>query len=199
MIAILTGDIINSRKGNIQDWLKLLKQALSHYGEQKTDWEIFRGDSFQLSVPAEKAILASIHIKAVIKKTNVQDVRIGIGLGKQSHNARTITESNGTAFIHSGESFESLKKQTLAVKSDNPDWDSTFNLILTLAMLTADSWSSTVARAICASIENPEKNQKQIAQLLKKSQSSISEALKRGGYDEIMKMDTHYRKQLTNI
>lgn len=199
MIAILTGDIINSREGKAQDWLKFLKKVLSQYGEQNKDWEIFRGDSFQLLVPAEKAIIASLHIKAAVKTTSIQDVRIGIGLGKQSHRANTIKESNGTAFVNSGESFESLKKQTLAVKSGYLDWDDTLNLILILAMLTADAWSSAVAHTICTSLEHPEKNQKQIAQLLDKSQSSISEALNRGGYHEMVKMDTHYKKILLHL
>ena len=45
-------------------------------------------------------------------------------------------------------------------------------------------------------LENPNKHQKDIALILKKSQSSISEALKRGGYEEIIKLDNYYREQL---
>ena len=45
-------------------------------------------------------------------------------------------------------------------------------------------------------IENPEKNQKSLAKLLNKSQSNISETLKRGGYDEIMNMNEFFKKNM---
>lgn len=199
MIAILTGDIINSRQGDTQSWLLLLKQVLNTYGKTPQSWQIFRGDSFQLSVVPERALIAAIHLKAAIRQTQMQDVRIGIGIGEESHKAKSITESNGSAFVHSGESFESLKKHTLAIKSNKEDWDAPLNLMLILAMHTANSWSSTVAEVIKMSLEHPDKNQKEIATLLKKSQSSISEALKRGGYDELMEVNTYYQDKLSQL
>ena len=48
-------------------------------------------------------------------------------------------------------------------------------------------------------IENPEKNQNDIALLLGKSQSTISEALKRGGYEEIMQLNAFYKEQILNL
>jgi len=111
MIAVITGDIINSRKGKVETWLNLLKSTLEKYGKQPQDWEIYRGDSFQLSVPVEKALLAGLHIKSTIKQTKTYDVRIAIGIGEVKYKSQKITESNGSAYINSGECFESLKKQ----------------------------------------------------------------------------------------
>jgi hypothetical protein len=195
MVAILTGDIINSRDGQILDWLQKLKEVLNTYGHSPQQWEIYRGDSFQLLTTPKKALITAIHIKAIIKQTKNQDVRIGIGLGEESHKAKRITESNGTAYIHSGESFDSLKKQTLSIKSNNTERDRLLNLMLNLALLIANNWSSTVAEVITTAIENPNKHQKDIAKLLNKSQSSVSEALKRGGYEEIMSLNGYYKNQ----
>lgn len=199
MIAVITGDIINSREGEIEKWLKALKRVLSYYGEELKDWEIFRGDSFQLLIQPEKAMLAAIHIKSVIKQTKLQDVRMGIGIGEETYKSSKITESNGSAFIRSGECFESLKKQTLAVKSDSNKFDQPFNIMLNLSVLTTNNWSSTVAEVITIAIENAKKNQKDLAQLLNKSQSSVSEALKRGGFDEIMSMVNFYKIQVSKL
>ena len=68
MIAVLTGDIVNSKSENAEVWLEALKSTLELYGKTPKDWEVFRGDSFQLVVSNEKAILASIHIKCAIKQ-----------------------------------------------------------------------------------------------------------------------------------
>ena len=196
MIAIITGDIINSREGKTEDWLNHLKEILNYYGENPKKWEIFRGDSFQLSITPERAILAAIHIKASIKQTKNQDVRIAIGLGEEKYSSLKITESNGSAYIRSGECFESLKKHTLAIKSNNEQLDKSINIMLNLTLLTANNWSSTAAQVIKTVIENPEKNQKKLAELLKKSQSSVSETLKRAGFEEIMSIHNFYKSQI---
>lgn len=199
MIAILTGDIINSRDSVAIVWIDRLKTVLNMYGKSPKQWEIFRGDSFQLSIEPKKALLAAFHIKAAIKLTEKQDIRIAIGLGSETYQADRITESNGSAYVYSGECFESLKKQTLGIKSENIAMNETLNIMFNLALLTANSWTSVVAEVITAAIEHPNKNQKEIAKLIGKSQSSVSEALKRGGFEEIMKINNFYQKQLSAL
>lgn len=199
MIAVITGDIINSREGEIEKWLTPLKKTLNYYGEEPKEWEIFRGDSFQLSTTPEKALLAAIHIKATIKQIKSQDVRMAIGIGREKYNSTKITESNGTAYIRSGDSFESLKKQTLAINSNNENLNQSINIMLSLSLLTANNWSSTVANVIKTAIENSEQKQNHLAQLLHKSQSSVSEALKRGGFEEIMNMNNFYKIQISKL
>lgn len=123
IVAIITGDIINSRNANPKKWLTILKKALSHSGGSPSTWEVFRGDSFQLEVknPAD-ALLTAIRIKANLKTVKGLDARMAIGIGEKGYSAPRITESNGAAFVYSGEKLESLKKekQNLAVKSPWP-------------------------------------------------------------------------------
>lgn len=199
MIAIITGDIVNSRTEPVMNWLPVLKKALKQYGKSPQHWEIFRGDSFQLLVKPEKALLASLEIKAVIRQLRDLDVRMAIGIGEQDHKADKISESNGTAFVRSGECFENLKKQNLGIQTGNPEKDEVLNLLFNLALLTMNNWSPTVAETISTFLRNPEKNQTQLAAQLNKSQSSLSEALKRGGYDEILQLENFYRKQIPNL
>ena len=110
MIAVITGDIINSSDKEPKVWLKVLKQVLGKYGETPKDWVIYRGDSFQLSINPEDALVVAIQIKSGIKQIEDLDVRLGIGLGEIDFESSKITESNGSAFVRSGESFEDLKK-----------------------------------------------------------------------------------------
>ncbi len=199
MIAVLTGDIINSKQGIVSEWLTPLKDCLSLYGEQPTDWEIFRGDSFQLALSPNEALKAAIHLKSALKISKPHDVRIAIGIGKTGHEASHITEANGPAYNYSGEAFELLKKQAFTIKTSNEQWDVQMNLMFKLALLTANQWSPVVANVVKTAIENNGKSQQEIAKLLGKSQSVISETLARGGYEEIMELNEFFKQQITAI
>lgn len=197
--AVITGDIVNSRKVPASSWIKLLKCALGRFGKEPADWEIFRGDSFQLSVKPQDGLIAAYYLKSVIKSTGELDIRVSIGIGEETYRAAKITESNGSAYVRSGEAFETLRKGMISVDSDNEDFNEVHNLLLDLAMLTANRWSTTVAEAIQMAIENPEKSQKELAGILGKSQSSVSEALKRGGYDELMALNAYFQKSTARL
>ncbi|MCV9386418.1 SatD family protein [Reichenbachiella ulvae] len=195
MLAILTGDIINSSQQNNQKWLSTLKASLNLHGQSPKDWEIYRGDSFQLAVATEEAVWAALHLKASLRQTPNTDIRIGIGIGKADSRSEKITESNGPAFIQSGTCFDSLKKNTLAISSDDEDWDEALNVMFSLVQLCMKHWTPTVSHIIKTCMENPTLKQSEIAELLNlRAQSTVSEALKRGGYEEIMNLEKHYRK-----
>jgi len=195
-VGVLTGDIISSRSKLADEWQPMLTSILNQYGDEPTDWELFRGDSFQIRVAPEKALTTAIHIKAGVKQTTPLDVRIAIGIGMEDHTSNKITSSTGSAFILSGECFDSLKKQTLAIATANDQLDEMFNLLLSLASLTMDNWSPATAEAIRIAVENPQMNQEALARKMKKSQSSVSEALKRGGYDVVMRMEKFFKRQI---
>nr|WP_321416157.1 transcriptional regulator [uncultured Allomuricauda sp.] len=196
MIAILTGDIKNSSEHKADKWLPSLKEALTKYGSEPKDWEIYRGDSFQLQTKPENALEAAIYIKASIKQIRQLDVRISIGLGEKNYDSPKITESNGPAFVNSGERFDSLKKQNLGIKTPNAKFDEQINLLLELALLTMDDWTPAISRTVKFAMDNPEMNQKELASLLNKSQGNISEELNKAGFEEVKKMIHFYREQL---
>lgn len=199
MIAVLTGDIVNSRDVNAKFWLNELKLELNNYGSESKDWEIYRGDSFQLKIDPDRALEAAFVIKARIKQFKELDVRIAIGLGEIDYEAKRITESNGSAFRYSGECFESMKKTNLEIRSPWSEFDETMNLMLSLASLTIDSWSPASAQIILEGFKFPDLNQHELASKLnKKSQGTISEGLKRGGYDEIQKLLLYYNEEINN-
>lgn len=199
MVAIITGDIINSTEDESVQWLELLKQVLNRYGKSPETWEIFRGDSFQVEVEPKNALLTAFHIKMCIKQAENRDVRMGIGIGEASHKSPRISESNGPAYIRSGLAFEELKKQTLAIKTDSGEIDEAINLMVQLALLIADNWTSSVATVLYTAVENPEMSQKELAKILKKSQSSVSEAMSRGGYHEVMKLNQYFVKRIPEL
>lgn len=209
MTAIITADIINSRKlVNQEIWIAPLKTLLKSYGSTPEKWEIFRGDYFQIEIEdAEEALLLALKIKALIKSISVTerqkkvspiDVRMAIGLGTKEYAANRISESNGTAFIHSGEKFEKLKKEktTLAVQSSFPNFDYEMNLYLKLAVIQMDAWTVNSAVLFTTLFEDPEKNQTEIGAILGIGQNSVSGRFKRAHVDEILELDKMYRYKL---
>ena len=199
ILAVLTGDIVNSRKGEAASWMLDLKSSLNLFGKEPLDWEIYRGDSFQLLVPAMKALYAAILIKAALKQFPKLDVRIAIGIGNVSYRAAKITEASGDAFLRSGACFDALKKQTLRISSENDALNECLNLMFELAQLTMNSWSVIEAQTIHTALLHPDKSQLELAQILGKSQSSVSEALNRGGFEEILKMERYYQQQILSV
>lgn len=199
MVAIITGDIINSTETTPKLWLDALKKVLNQFGKEPKHWEIYRGDSFQLEVKPKEALKAAILIKTSLKQSKHIDVRLAIGIGDKSYDSNKITESNGSAFVNSGQCFEQLKKTTLAIKSPLADFDSQMNLMLELALLVMDYWKPTTSTILKYTLEHPNQNQEVVAKHLNKSQSNISEGLKRGGYDELSKLLSYYESQIQTL
>ncbi len=199
MIAIITGDVINSREVDAQQWMPELKKVLNKYGSKPKIWEIYRGDSFQIEITPAEALKAAILIKSTIKQFKSLDVRMAIGIGEKTYKSEKITESNGSAFIYSGESFEKLKKQTLTIQTIWKDFNQIMNLMFSLATLTMDNWTPTSSLIIKTAIAFEHKiNQKKLALLLNKKQSNISTSLKRGGFYEIQKLLFYYQQEIKN-
>lgn len=197
MVAVITGDIINSRTRTNQDaWMKPLKRIFSKYGKMPATWEIFRGDSFQLEISdPSQALLTALEIKATIKSQEGLDIRMSIGIGEKNYTAKRITESNGEAFIASGEAFNQLpqQKRTLVIVTPWAAFNEAIDVMLKLAAIPMDKWTPLMAEIVKASIENPNSIQSDIASKLKrKSQSDISTGRRRAAYEEIMAMENYF-------
>lgn len=200
MHAVITGDVVNSTSMNPKEWLPKLKDELARTGNSPREWEIFRGDSFQVFVenPLD-ALSAGVRIKAAIKSLKNLDVRMSVGIGEVSHRAPNITESNGTAFIHSGEKFELLKKEklTLAVKTPWSDFDRDLNLMIRLALLTMDDWTPNAAEMVKVALDHPGASQAELGQLIGIKQNAVSSRLKRAAFDEISDLIRVYEEKLS--
>ncbi|QLG43900.1 SatD family protein [Costertonia aggregata] len=201
MVAIITGDIINS--GNYPDskWLGGLKEYLSTLGDSPEDWEIYRGDEFQLRIKRELALKAAIYIKALLKSIKGLDVRMGIGLGVETYSGMRVAESNGPAYHRSGRTFESLKedKVNITIATGSGFYDDTLNLMLKLALDFMDDWSPVSAEIVALVLDNPDASQTAIAKQLNIQQSAVSQRQKRARLDLVHDLLGYYAKILKEI
>ena len=201
MTAILTADIINSRKLSSKIWINDLKAFLNTFGQSPNDWEIYRGDEFQLEIKnPEEALLVAFQLKAFFKSIKL-DIRISIGFGEKTYKSRKITESNGSAFIRSGETFETLKKQklNLAIRSPDTIFDEELNLMLKLSLSFMDNWLQQSAEFVIVAIQNPTLSQEEIGMLLGINQAAVSRRQKRANYELIKELDLYFRKKIKTL
>ena len=198
MTAILTADIINSRKLPSKKWMTDLKAFLNTFGKSPNDWEIYRGDEFQMEIKnPEDALLVAIQIKAFFKSINL-DIRISLGFGDKTYKTRKITESNGSAFIRSGETFETLKKLklNLAIHSGVETFDEELNLMLKLSLSFMDNWLQQSAELVLVTIQNPTLSQEEIGLKLGINQAAVSRRRKRANYELVKELDLYFRKKI---
>ncbi|WP_400079637.1 transcriptional regulator [Winogradskyella sp. R77965] len=203
MTSIITGDIIRSRSALSEDlWLTPLKAVLSKLTDDASFYDIYRGDSFQLECsPIEDSFRTAVYIKAFLKSVKGLDVRMSIGIGTKNYQGDSVSESNGEAFIYSGETFETLKKekQNLKLKTSNPIINKEINLYFRLALIAMDHWTVNSAEVVKLTLEHPNMIQAELAKLIGISQDAVSKRQKRAYLDEILELDGLYRQKVAQL
>lgn len=184
--AVLTGDIVKSREISPRAQLiETLKEALETTREtHQAEYDVFRGDSFQLVVPsAPAAALVAIIIRSKLishspKKSNLWDTRISIGIGEITYRGEKITESDGPAFLLSGKGMDELNKKNrkLIIKGPWEQADRSLSLVTRFADDIISNWSRYSAETAFLSLVYNE-SQSVLAERLGKSQSTINDRI----------------------
>jgi len=201
MISIITGDIIQSQKADqAAVWLNPLKAMFEEIGETPHDWEIYRGDSFQLTTEPEESLRLAILIKSIIKKIKkpALDVRLAIGIGYAYQRENRVSESNDEPFVFSGKLLDEIKsrKVNMAIKTNWPDFDVEINMMLKLALIIMNSWTSNTAETAELLFRKPGITQVEIAEILGLAQSTVNDRIKRGSIYEIIELEQYYREKV---
>ena len=201
MIAIITGDIINSQNTDSELWLPKLKNLLGSWSATPENWEVYRGDEFQLKCSVDEVFSKSLMIKSLIKTFENLDVRLAIGIGNEVFLSEKITESNGSAYVNSWRLLNDIKTEgrTLAIKTENDKVNRDLNILFKWASIDFDSWSVATAEIIHRLLINPELTQEELAKELNITQSSVSQRIKRSNFDLIQETDLFFRKKIAEL
>ncbi len=184
MKAVITGDIINSTAMPTMQrvQLPLLFSQIMRELERLSpcQYEIFRGDSFQIVVsnPEEVMTIAILLRAKLISLTSenaeaILDARIAIGIGNIEYRNERISTSDGEAFHYSGREFDHLGKRNLALRTRWIDVNEEFNIVIPFVDDIINNWTPSQAKVIYMSLlENI--SQKEIAFRLNTSAQNIS-------------------------
>lgn len=217
IIGILTGDIIRSTKiENKELLIEALNEAFNEINslilDNKAQFEIYRGDSFQIKLNNPvKALLTAILIKSKLRSATpdgakfstvgdkgnrrvighvplhlIWDARISIGIGTADYLPSNIKESSGDAFTYSGHGLDQLKSESQTLKIHTPwsDFNNEFEVTIKLVDALIKKWSIYSAEAIYLTYLK-KATQNDLAKELKKSQPAIHKRLINANSSEI--------------
>lgn len=201
MIAIITGDIINSQKSETELWLPKLKDLLSSWSTTSENWEVYRGDEFQLKCSVDEVFHKAILLKSLIRTFENLDVRLAIGIGNEVFRSEKITESNGSAYVNSGRLLTDIKSQgrTLAIQTENEKVNRDLNILFKWASIDFDNWTAATAEIIFQLLRNSELTQEELAKELNITQSSVSQRLKRANFDLLQETNQFFKKKIAEL
>ncbi|MDI5936557.1 hypothetical protein [Halomonas kalidii] len=186
-IAVLTGDVIDSRKVRDRQHLyRVLDDTLAALAKRQGGRaERFRGDGFQLALPhARHAMTAAIALRAALIEHSEPeqrwDARIAVAVGPAAwHADLRVAEADDEPFVASGRHLDALSESAdhLALTLlDEPDDGSLALLLRYLDDLVA-SWSHYSAEVVHLSIER-ELSQQAMAERLGIRQPSVHKRLR---------------------
>jgi len=204
--AVITGDIINSRKIADKELLMSVLQNLfieinTRFSFQN-QFEIYRGDSFQTLLENPKqalriALLLRLGLRKQSPDAVIWDARIGVGIGAVNYLNEDIKISNGEAFELSGTSLDTMKKsdQRIQIQVSDSDLNAQLKILNTLADAIVNRWSINASEVIYRQLLFGE-TQSQIAQKLNISQSAVHQRFANANFDAINTYISYFEQHI---
>ena len=188
-IAVLTGDLVNSRRADtsaVGITFDALRAATDDFGQaHQLDLRFtrFRGDGWQAVLTRPNTILeATLFILARLKATpNSLATRIGIGIGPStSLGTSDLADADGPAFITSGRVIDSMSpKRRLPIAGQGIGQNQT--AILDLTEFITAGWTTTQAQAMAHALRNYPRTQDDIASELGITRQAVQSRLAGAG------------------
>ena len=156
--GIITGDIVDSSfisnewKSKISE---ILQKVIYDFRIQSpANLEMFRGDSFQITVENPSFALAiGIALRAALRANTPDgltpwDARISIGIGEVSFESESILTSDGEAFRLSGRGFDTLGKRRLFISTSTEGLNTELKLNTAFADEIITKWTPKQAAVV---------------------------------------------------
>lgn len=216
MIAVITADLIDSSRlleNLLERTLDVLKsefeQIKKMYGKDKVDFKIYRGDSIQGIIKRpEDSLHLVLQLKTAINRLQQKeqvarahatqvDFKVAIGIGSQELEREAIAESNGQAFQFSGRTLDEMKNESrrTGLTTFHEDVNEEFRTSLLLLDTITEKWSTASAEVVYYSLKGLK--EKEIAAILKISQSAVNQRKKAAGWEAVALLLERYKEVIT--
>ncbi|MFT5677432.1 MAG: hypothetical protein ACI808_003384 [Paraglaciecola sp.] len=206
MIAVLTGDIVDSTKMSPQDYnsaVNLLQSSIEYCQEHfAARGEIYRGDGIQLVFSeAQYAMKAAILIKTLLLSSlpagQKIEITMALGLGDQSVSGATPGVSQGSAFTFSGRGLDLTQPGALSVHLEAGARYDALELATQFLNHLLQSLTQVQARVLYYYLLMDFPTHAQLAKKLNTSQQNVTKHLSRIGVDLVENYLNVYAQQVS--
>lgn len=201
LIAVLTGDLVASRKlgrDDVSAAMEQISRTARHLGDMHdtdTRFTRFRGDGWQITLAAPGAALrAALLIIADLKRAGHKtETRISVGIGHwQSLGSHDLSDASGTAFVLSGRQLDAMPRHArLEVAAEESTLGKAESgcqaAIFGLAAWIASRWSQPQAEAMAMALRGDRATQERLAVHLGITRQAVHARLSGAGYQSIAK------------
>ena len=183
--AVFTGDIIRSSDmegGALDamfDALQAQCAAIGDWPDSATLFARYRGDGWQMLLPARFALRAALVLRACARATGKgHDTRIGIGLGAARVRDGDLASGEGAAFVASGRALDLIRRGPALLAPDAP---AVLRAALPLADHAVRGWTVKQAQLATALLAPDPPTHAALAQTLGQSRQSIQQQAEAAG------------------
>ena len=206
--GIITGDIVDSSfisnewKSKISE---ILQKVIYDFRIQSpANLEMFRGDSFQITVENPSFALAiGIALRAALRANTPDsltpwDARISIGIGEVSFESESILTSDGEAFRLSGRGFDTLGKRRLFISTSTEGLNAELKLNTAFADEIITKWTPKQAAVVYVGLIK-EASQKDMAESMDMKLSNFNKHWNLAHVSLILSYINRFQYLISNI
>jgi hypothetical protein len=203
--SVVTGDVIGSTKLAKVERQKLFRaleeefSLLKNIDIAKSDFEIFRGDGFQVICEPKDALFLMLTIKSKVRsiilgrKDVATDARLVAGIGRIEYPSNTVLSSDGEAYRLSGKNLDNLDEDLdLLIVTPNPFINRELYVEMYLINTIIKDWTENMAEIVNLAIKG--NNQDEISKIIGVSQPSVSKSLKAAKWDAVKVLLNRYKE-----
>jgi hypothetical protein len=219
--ATISADIVSSTSLSVEQRLILEKELVGllnmlkkTYGSKLFFGRLIKGDYIECVLEDPKlALRVALLIKSCVKSVDIRadkksgqtlkdfkeyGIRIAIGIGELSIWNKKKGIIDGEAIYFSGRAINEMTasdkkiKNTLVFKSNNPDWNDSFTPVFHLLDVLFAKYKRAQSEIVFYKLLN--KSEKEITDILKKSQSTINQHSTATGWTAIESAVAYFEK-----
>ena len=186
--GVITGDVSNSQSysdAEFREIIATLRERLTYYAEYYGgDFDIYRGDAFQLVVAQpQHSIAAAVGLRLALKAhASGVDMRMSVAVGEAQFRPSEVKTGTGDAFVLSGRGLDNIKPHHLTFCSGEQTLDDKTQLLTRFADAHINGLTQTQSQTLLAYLEATDKSHESVAAILDKNRSNVSRILNASNY-----------------
>lgn len=197
--AVLTGDLISSRKAGPEAVERAMADIAGLAQDMSAPFARYRGDGWQVLVlQPQRALRFSLLITARLRSHRAPLSRFAIGIGAiAGRRAPSLSAETGEAFVASGELLDDMpRRSTFAITSLTRRLDPMTWAAARLADQVARRWTPPQAEAMTLALASDQPTGTAIARALGISAAAASYRLQGASSSDIKAVVTAFEQQL---